>query len=60
MPDCVGAALEGPVLDWAGVLDGAGVPAGAVAGPDPVVPPPWAAGTVAVAAVSHRARLEGG
>ena len=49
VPDGVGAALEGLVLD------GAGGPAGAVAVPDPVVPPPWVAGTVAVAIVPTRA-----
>ena len=59
VPDCAGVALEDPVLDgavldWA-VLDGVGAPAGAVAVPDPVVPLPWVAGTVAVAGVPTRA-----
>jgi hypothetical protein len=57
--DCAGVALEvfvldGTVLDEA-VLDGAGVPAGAVLVPDPVVLAPWVAGTVAVAGVPTRA-----
>jgi len=46
--------LDEAVLNGA-LLDRAGVPAGAVAVPDPVVPPPWAAGTVAVAGVPTRA-----
>ena len=45
--------LDGAVLDGA-VLDEAGVPAGAVLVPDPVVPAPWVAGTVAVAGVPTR------
>jgi hypothetical protein len=53
-PDCAGVALEVFVLDGA-VLDGAGGPPGAVLVPDPGVPPPWAAGTVAVAGVPTRA-----
>jgi hypothetical protein len=50
----VGAALEDPVLDGP-VADGPGVPAWFVPAADPAVPPPWAAGTVAVAGVPTRA-----
>jgi hypothetical protein len=39
-PALEGPALEDPVFDGADVVDGVDVPAGAVAVPDPVVPPP--------------------
>jgi hypothetical protein len=64
VPDGAGAALEDPALEGSvlegpaledPVPDGAGGPAGAVAVPDPVVPLPWIAGTVAVAGVPTRA-----